>query len=96
MLYVHVRYKVKPGMRNAYTDAIKKAEISRRTMEESGNSGYEFFYPIDNENEVYLLECWENEEVFATHRETAHCKELQGIKAEYVLETEIKLITADK
>ena len=92
VLYVHVRYKVKPGMRNAFVEAIKKAKISSRTMEEPGNFGYEFLIPMENEDELFLVECWENEEVLVPHREKEHFKELQTIKAEYVLNTEIKRI----
>ena len=92
MLHIHVRYKVKPGMRNAYIDAIKKAKISGRTMEEPGNFGYEFFIPMEKEDELFLVECWENEEVLVPHKEQEHYKELQNLKAEFVLNTEIKRI----
>ena len=92
MLHIHVRYKVKPGMRKAFIEALAKAKTSARTMAEPGNLGYEFFVPLDKDDEVFLLECWENEAALGPHREMEHFKELQGFKAEYVLNTDIKKI----
>ena len=92
MLHVHVRYKVKPGMRKAFVEAITKAKTAAKTMAEPGNLGYEFFVPLANDDDLFLLECWENEAALDPHREMEHYKELQAFKAEYVLNTDIRKI----
>jgi len=92
VLYVFVRYAVKPGMRDEYIAAIKGADISKRTMEEPGNYGYEFFSAIEDENTLFLLECWENEEALVPHRDMEHYKQMQDFKAKFVLDTAIKIV----
>ena len=92
MLHIHVRYKIKPGMRKAYIEAITKAQTASKTQAEPGNLGYEFFIPLDKEDELFLVECWENETVVGPHRDMEHYKYLQSLKAEYVLNTDIKVI----
>jgi len=92
MIYVHVRNQVKPGMREAYIEAIKKTDIAHRTQNEPDNICYEFFCSVENEDEVFLLECWENEAALIPHQEEEHFKELQAIKSDYVLKTEVEKI----
>ena len=96
MLHIHVRYKVKPGMRKAFVNAFTKAEVAKKTRSEPGNLGYEFFYPINNDNEVFLLECWENEAALGPHKEAEHYKLHQGFKNEFVENTDIKVIRENK
>lgn len=46
------------------------------------------------ENQVFLLERYEDEEAFAFHKEQEHFKKLQEIKAEYVLSTDIQILNS--
>ena len=84
MLYINVTYNCKPGKREAFYRAIREHGIDAKSQAENGCSRYEFFSAIETPDRLFLAEAWENRDVHAAHKETAHFKELQTLKAEFV------------
>ena len=92
MLIINVTYKLIPGMRDAYIEALKKNRIAERCSAEAGNLAYRFFVPIDeaDTDTVFLLEQYKDDDAVAEHMKQDHYAELQEIKAQYVESTDIK------
>jgi len=49
-----------------------------------GNHAYDYYFPVDEKNQLFLLEKWENEEAFETHKQSEHFLKLQEIKKDYI------------
>nr|WP_243136648.1 putative quinol monooxygenase [Acetobacterium paludosum] len=83
-LLVNVRYTVKPGKRNAFLEETSRQGIISESRTEPGNIKYEYYIPVESENDLFLMEMWVSSEAQAAHGKTAHYKMLQALKEEYI------------
>ena len=90
MIVLNVTYKCLPGKRDAFLEAIKKEGIDAASRAEAGNIKYDYYLPVEGEDEVLLLEKWKDAESIAEHGKQAHFKRLGELKAGYVAETAIE------
>lgn len=89
-LLMHVIYKTKAGKRDEFIQKVEEAGIIEASRQEPGNVAYQYFYPIDDNSNVLLVESWTNTAAQATHGKTEHFKKLTEIKKEYVENVIIK------
>ena len=90
MIVLNVTYKTKPGMRDAFLEAIRKEGIDEASRAEAGNLGYAYCLPIDGDDALFLLERWRDADALKAHFSTPHLKRLGELKAAYVLETVVE------
>lgn len=88
-LQVHVVYTLKTGSRDSFIESVQRARIPEETRRESGNLLYEWFLSVSDNNQVFLLEAWENSIAQQKHCETENYKKLQALKDKYVIEVSI-------
>ncbi|NLE25377.1 MAG: antibiotic biosynthesis monooxygenase [Clostridiaceae bacterium] len=93
-LLMHVTYITKEGKRDEFIQKVKDLGIMTASQQEPGNLFYEYYYPIDDENSVLLVEAWTNTDSQVQHTKTEHFQTLSEIKNEYVETTLIKKFTA--
>jgi quinol monooxygenase YgiN len=89
-LLFEVRYTVKEGKRQEFVQKLKEADIAEKTRKEKGNERYEYFYPVEDINVVFLMEVWDTAEDQKAHMLTPHIQVLTALKKEYVRETSFK------
>jgi len=87
MILMHVTYRVKPGKREAFLQAIREAHIDEASKNEAGNRQYDYYLSVDSAENVLLIEEWENAVVLAAHKTTPHFQKLADIKEQYVEQT---------
>ena len=88
MFNLLVTYKTKDAeARQAFYDEVLAAGIPEATRSEEGNLRYDFFFSMERDNEILLVETWKDKESQALHYEQPHLKKLVEIKGKYVLET---------
>lgn len=81
-LLVNVKYTIASGKREAF---LKAAEgIMRASREEPGNLRYDYYQPVESDNDLLLLEIWVDEAAQVAHGKTAHYQKLQALKKDYV------------
>ena len=88
MFVLLVKYKCKPGCREAYFDAIRNNHIDEMSLAEEGCIRYEYSYGIADD-ELILTEVWQDAQAFEVHKNSEHFAKLGDLKAEYVENTEI-------
>lgn len=93
MIVLNVTYKCKPGMREAFLDAIKAEGLDAASRAEEGNSRYDFYFSVDSEDGVALIEYWRDEECLALHNTQPHFKRMGELKKEFVEEVDLKKYT---
>ncbi len=89
-ILLHVTYKVKKGNREKFIQKVKERGIITSSRQEPGNLFYEYYYPIECEESVLLVESWINAKAQEIHGKTDHYKLLTELKKEFVEETYIK------
>ena len=84
MLVVTCVYKIKPGMRDEFMKIIHDDGILAETLKEKGNIGYAYYYPAENETDVFIMEQWVDRDSWEAHKVAPHIQKLQGIKEKYL------------
>ncbi len=85
-----VRYTVKEGKREEFYQKAVDLGIAAASRKEPGNVKYDFYYPVDSENDICLLEIWANAEAQKQHGNTDHYQLLSELKREYVQKVQIQ------
>ncbi len=90
MIVLNVSYKCKPGMRDEFLEAIMTEGIDEASRAEAGNIQYDYYYPANGGDELFLLEKWSDADAVAEHSRQPHFARLGQLKPEYVLDTAIE------
>jgi quinol monooxygenase YgiN len=77
---------LKKGARDDFLRAAGQAGIVESCRKEPGNAGYGYFLPVDNPDEVLIVETWADEQSFKAHLEGPAVKALGPIKERFLLE----------
>lgn len=75
--------------REGYLEEVRSQGIMEKSRAEDGCIRYEYFYPVDQDNCLFLWEQWESREHQKAHTETEHFAVLAGLKEKYGAETQI-------
>lgn len=89
MILLHVKYTLKPNVRDAFVAKLNKADLAGEYRKQPGNISYEYFIPIAEENVLFVIDAWENEATLEAHLTCPASLILQPLKQEYVLETSV-------
>lgn len=89
-LFLQVRYHLKKGTRQEFYRRFRDNNIREFSASEEGNIEYELYMPLDSDNDICILEQWQDEKAQKQHLETLHYAILSELKAKYVLKTEIQ------
>lgn len=87
MLTLFVTYNVKPGMRDAFVEALGKAGLHAAVNAEDGCLKYDYYLDLQDENKVLLVERWESREKQQVHLTQPHMAAMKEIKAAFVEST---------
>ncbi|MEA4807224.1 putative quinol monooxygenase [Acetobacterium wieringae] len=89
-LLLNVTYTTKPGKRTEFIKTLTQLGVVEQSKQESGNIRYDYFYPLNSDDQLYLVEIWEDSKALALHTQTEHYKQLQSCKNEYLMHTQIE------
>ena len=90
MIVLNVTYKCRPGMREAFLEAIRAKGIDEASRAEAGNLKYDYYLPFGGGDELLLVEKWQDAHALKAHGSMPHFLRLGALKAEYVNETVIE------
>ena len=90
MIVLNVTYKCRPGMREAFLEAIRAEGLDEASRAEAGNLKYDYYLPFGGGDELLLVEKWQDADALAAHGKQPHFLRLGALKAEYVNETVIE------
>ena len=83
MFVVAGTYLIKPGKRDAFVKEIYDQGIIGEFRKEKGNISYDYYYPNENPDGVFFVECWENPDAWEAHKVSPNTAKLQPVKSEY-------------
>ena len=90
MIVLNVTYRCKPEMREEFLETIMTEGIDAASRAEAGNIKYDYYLPLDNSDELLLLEKWQDADALAEHGKQPHFARLGELKTEYVADTIIE------
>ena len=91
MFTIYVTYKGsdRDAVEGFYKE-IREIGIDILSRKEDGNVRYEYYWPAEHENQLFLLEIWETKEAQQIHSQQDHFKKLGELKEKYGVETSIE------
>ncbi len=84
MKILHVTYTVKDKKREEFFRKIVDTGIASRSRADEGCLAFDYYFPVGNDNELFLVEIWRTPGDAESHMQSAHFGELQELKKVYV------------
>ena len=94
MIVLNVTYKCRPDLRGEFLEAIMTEGIDAASRAEAGNIKYDYYTPVDNSDELLLVEKWRDADALKEHSAQPHFLRLGELKPEFVLDTVIERFEA--
>ena len=86
----HVTYTCKPGMAEAFINAVRERGLQEKTRQEDGCMQYDYHLSLEKPDTVVLLERWRDAAALETHMGQPHMGEINALKQQYVDEVKIE------
>ncbi|MBR0445062.1 MAG: antibiotic biosynthesis monooxygenase [Clostridia bacterium] len=90
MIVLNVTYKCKPGLREEFLERILSEGIDEKSRAEEGNFKYDYYLSFEDNDELLLVEKWENDEALAAHGKQPHFLLLGELKPDYVTDMRVE------
>ena len=82
---INIYYKGKNGNAKKFVNDMISLGIVDEIRKEEGNLKYDYFYPVDDENTVLLIDSWESQEALDIHHELPVMKKISELREKYDL-----------
>ena len=89
-LTLYVRYLAKPGCRETFLRQLTTHGVIDAIRREDGCLRYDYFLSVQNEDEILLVEQWQQ-----AHLRAPHMDRLRQLKSEYVADAQLGRVHLD-
>ena len=93
---VNIYYTGENGNARKFAEEMEKRGIAADIRAEKGNLRYEYFYPLNDEETVLLIDSWENQEAIDEHHKTPMMKKITELRNKYNLHMRVERYVADE
>ena len=90
-LTINIYYTGKNGSARAFAKEMVESGLVERIRNEEGNLKYEYFFPMDDEETVLLIDRLENEEALDRHHKTEMMEEIAKLRDKYNLHMRVEM-----
>lgn len=88
-LIINIYYKGKNGSARKFAEEMINSGIVQDIRNEKGNLGYEYFYPMEDEETVLLIDSWEDENALNLHHKSPMMKKIAVLRDKYKLKMKV-------
>lgn len=92
---VNIYYSGKNGAARHFAQEMIASGTVAAIRKESGNLRYEYFYPVDDEETVLLIDSWESQAAIDLHHETPMMKKIFELREKYQLHMKVERYISD-
>lgn len=89
-LIVNIYYKGKNGSARRFAEEMVSSGLVDKIRAEEGNEKYEYFFPMDDNETVLLIDQWKNEKALDIHHKTEMMKEIANLRNKHNLKMTVK------
>ena len=89
-LTINIYYTGQNGNARKFANEMISRGIVDRIRKEEGNIKYEYFYPIDDQETVLLIDKWKDEEALNIHHKSSMMKEIAELRDKYQLKMRVE------
>jgi len=89
-IIVNIYYKGKNGNAKKFAEEMVSSGIVDKIRNEEGNEKYEYFYPMDDHENVMLIDRWKDQESLDIHHASPMMGEIIKLREKYDLHMEVE------
>lgn len=89
-LIINIYYTGKNGNARKFAEEMVSSGIVDRVRQEEGNERYEYFFPMEDEESVMLIDRWKNQEALDIHHKSEMMKEIAKLREKYGLKMRVE------
>lgn len=89
-IVINIYYTGKYGNARKFAEDMINKGIVDKIRAEEGNEKYEYFYPVDDEETVLLIDRWKNQEALDFHHKSEMMQEISELRKKYRLQMRVE------
>lgn len=89
-LIINIYYKGQNGSARSFAEEMVSSGIVDRVRKEEGNEKYEYYFPMEDEETVMLMDKWKNQEALDIHHKSEMMKEIAELRNKYKLKMRVE------
>ena len=90
ILTINIYYTGKDGSAKKFVNEMISSGLVDKIRAEDGNMRYEYFFPLEDEETVLLIDKWENQEALDIHHKSEMMKEIAELRNKYNLSMKVE------
>lgn len=95
-LTVHIYYRGENGAAKRFAEEMTSSGTVAAIRAERGNLQYEYFYSVEDEETVLLVDRWENQAALDAHHETQMMRRIMELREKYDLHMRVEQMLSDE
>ena len=89
-LIINIYYTGKNGSARKFAEEMVSSGLVDRVRAEEGNERYEYFFPMEDNETVMLIDKWKNQEALDLHHKSEMMKEIADLRNKYELKMRVE------
>lgn len=89
-LTINIYYTGENGSARKFAEEMVTSGLVERVRLEEGNKKYEYFFPMDDQETVLLIDRWENQEALDKHHKSEMMQEIAKLREKYNLHMRVE------
>ena len=85
MITVNLYYSGQNGAARRFAEEMLSSGTAAAIRKEKGNLRYEYFYPLEDEETVLLIDSWETQEALDRHHKSELMQKILALREKYRL-----------
>lgn len=87
---INIYYTGKDGNARLFAEEMLNSGIVEKIRNEDGNEKYEYFFPMEDDETVVLIDKWKNQEALDLHHKSEMMKEIANLREKYHLKMRVE------
>lgn len=92
---INIYYKGVNGSARKFAEEMISTGVVRDICAEDGNLRYEYFFPIDDEETVLLIDKWSDQKALDAHHNSPMMARIAGLREKYDLHMTVERYISD-
>lgn len=93
---VNIYYSGKNGNAKKFAQEMVSSGTVNNIREEAGNLRYEYFFPMDDEETVLLIDSWKDQESIDVHHASPMMEQISKLREKYELHMKVERYVSDE
>ena len=93
---INIYYTGKNGNAKKFAKEMVESGIVEKIRNEAGNIKYDYFFPMDDEETVLLIDTWENQEAIDVHHQTEMMGQIIALREKYDLHMKVDRFVSEE